>query len=432
VGLTPGLNRSMILYTPIVDPYATKLTNLWYSWASYYQNLPQFTQFNPQELTATVTADSDNAIDTRILTFTSPQPQLAVGMNVTEAGITNLTTILKISADMKTFYLSTPVPVDSGKSATFKFSKPAPIAFADETTNIPISFALATPAEQQTAAAFAGVVYELLSVYSTINPRKVPQLLGSMETVGNAMGGNVGFLPTANIGTPPDVINLKNISADVRDLGKSALRGVPDFADIVKYPPATAWYPDPAKRTGDQTYNVYNLDPYVWFVHQQAHLSGYGFSFDDDTADVGANGAKSLAITVGGLKGLINDSEWFPSTPWGEITAHATISTPTSGGYAGKTLITIDGPDAVKIFNQLFADDPANSLVGAYVSGPGIPTGADSPTNLLATADIGQNQFILSQSIKGLFSGTYTFSGKPRKPVRHPAPPPPVSMGLFF
>jgi len=30
-------------------------------------------------------------------------------------------------------------------------------------------------------------------------------------------------------------------------------------------------------------FGIYNIDPYVWFVHVQLGFSGYGFSVDDDT-----------------------------------------------------------------------------------------------------------------------------------------------------
>ena len=48
--------------------------------------------------------------------------------------------------------------------------------------------------------------------------------------------------------------------------------------------------PDPSTHTDGTDYNVFNLDPFVWFVHQKLGLSGYGFSFDDDVSDVGAGG----------------------------------------------------------------------------------------------------------------------------------------------
>jgi hypothetical protein len=61
--------------------------------------------------------------------------------------------------------------------------------------------------------------------------------------------------------------------------------------------------PDPKEHHGAQLFNVLNLATFVWFVHVQLGFSGYGFSVDDDTADVGAGGASQLQLTVnGGLK----------------------------------------------------------------------------------------------------------------------------------
>jgi len=384
-------------FNPATDPYATKLTNLWYSWATYYEN--QYRNFTPEQITANVSTDTDNkGNDYRILTFgQTTHSELAVGMQVTGGGITGLTTtILKIATvnGVQTIYLSAPVPgVTSPTQATFTFSAPQPIAFANQTTNIPIKFT--TPADQQYAEAFAATVYEVLSVFSTA-PRQVPALPGSMEVVGNSIGGNVGFLPTAK------PINYVNISADVRDLVKSALRGVPNFATS----PESLWYPPPSMGTGNQSYNVFNLDPYVWFVHRELGLSGYGFSFDDDTADVGAEGASELSVAVGGLNGLRNTFEWAPSAQWGTVSSLATISQGT-GSLEGKTIISLQNKT---VYNQVKADDPVNSVVGAYVSGDGITPG----TNLAATAVISQNQFVLSKNAPSTSEAVLlTFTGKP-------------------
>ncbi len=390
-----GTPETFVFFNPASDPYATQLTNLWYSWASYYQSL--FQGVAPQTLTTNVSSDTDNkANDYRVLTFATPEPQLAVGMQVTGGGINALTTILKI-ADVNgvmTYYLSAPVPgVSAPTQMNLTFSPPPPIAFAGETQNIPLSFA---PAHQAEAKAFAATVYEVLSVFSTAG-RRVPALPGSMEVVGNSIGGNVGFLPTA---TPT---NYVNISANVRDLVKSALRGVANFTTT----PESQWYPDPAMATGGQSYNVYNLDPYVWFVHKELGLSGYGFSFDDDTADVGANGTSTLSVAVGGLKGLPNSSEWGASAQWGTVTNLATISQVTTPQGTTESVISLQDPT---VYNQLSANDPANSVVGAYVSGPGIKPG----TNLAATAIINQYQFVLSQPAASTTQPVMlTFSAKP-------------------
>ena len=75
---------------------------------------------------------------------------------------------------------------------------------------------------------------------------------------------------------------------------KSILRGVWDFIAI---PDQNAWYPNPATPTPNATvdgkaatYGIYNLDPYVWFVHDVEHMAGYAFSVDDDVANPAAPG----------------------------------------------------------------------------------------------------------------------------------------------
>ncbi len=98
---------SYLIVQPPSDPYTTKLTNLWYSWANYYTQ--QFTGPNPDQVNATVSADTDSPSDTRILTLPTDS-QLAVGMTVaTGNGVApaNLTTILKIvtSGSQEQLYL---------------------------------------------------------------------------------------------------------------------------------------------------------------------------------------------------------------------------------------------------------------------------------------------------------------------------------------
>ncbi|WP_165070584.1 hypothetical protein [Paludisphaera rhizosphaerae] len=390
--------QTFTFLNPASDPYAAKLTNLWYSWAAYYQD--QFKGFTSKTYTANISSDTDNGgKDYRILTFDQNRDELAIGMQVTGGGITGLTTIIAIKTDtngLQHVYLSAPVPgVTAPTQASLTFSAPQPIAFAGETTRIYFKF---PDAKEKFAQAFAATVYEVLSVFST-TPKRIAALPNSMEIVGNSIGGNVGFLPTA------EPIDYVNISADVRDLVKSALRGVPDFTDAAKYP-ESMWYPAPSKPEGNQTYNVFNLDPYVWFIHRKLGLSGYGFSFDDDTADVGANGTSTLSIAVGGLGGLKNTSEWGPSTQWGAVTSKATLS-PGTGKWAGKTILTVADPI---VYNQVRADDPANSVTGAYVSSPDFKV---KDLRITDYALIDQHQFVLSTKVDFTGETTVTFTSKP-------------------
>jgi len=99
-----------------------------------------------------------------------------------------------------------------------------------------------------------------------------------------------------------------------RDAVKSLLRGVP--YPYWSYDANTYWYPSPNATDDNNQPNEkqkYNLDPLVWFVHQKLKMSGYGFSIDDDTANVEAPG-NGFIITVGGINGLPNKSPYDSNT----------------------------------------------------------------------------------------------------------------------
>jgi hypothetical protein len=395
------------IVAPPTDPYATKLTDLWYSWAKYYEDLPQFKNFTTQTLSAKVTTDTDNnKNDYRILTFSSPQPQLAVGMQVTNPARTlqPLITIIKIVTQVNgptLYYLSRPVPGVTGPTTmNLAFSKPQPIAFnSTPGLNTDLINPTGFGPDAAFAKAFAASVYDMMSAYSTVvNETGLPN---DINLIYEAIGGNVGHLPTAK---PIDYVN---ISADVRDLGKSVLRGVPNF---LTYPDTHtsdsdwkpgAWCPPPSKPTDGTNYNVFNLDPFVWFVHQKLGLSGYGFSFDDDVSDVGAAGASAITVTyASGPAANPVVSQWFPSTPWGAVTAMATISpAPNDSKYKGKSILTIE-PEDTKVFWQVSADDSNNGQVGAYVSTKDPAVKIPAKTNLLASLDSNALQFVLSTAVK--------------------------------
>ena len=208
-----------MVVAPPTDPYVTKMTNLWYSWANYYVN--QFSNFaGLNNISATVSADTDSTSDTRILTLSTAQPQLAVGMIVTGSGISGLNTILKIATvnNMQTLYLSAPVPQAlNGFTVPFNFSKPQLIAYNnDPGLKTDLINANGFGNHAAFATAFAASVYEVMSVYSTVPEKHTLLPNSSMDLVYEAIGGNVGFLP-------PNVNKLTAITSDVRDLGKSVL-----------------------------------------------------------------------------------------------------------------------------------------------------------------------------------------------------------------
>jgi hypothetical protein len=414
---------SLDFQAPVKDPFATKLRDLWYSWANYYVNLPQFQNFIPQDISATVSSDSDSvagAKDTRILSFSVAHPELALGMTVSGQGIKGLITIEKISSDMKTFYLSAPVPQGlDGQTVKFTFSRPAAIPTYGDPVLITLLNAAGFGNNKAFADLFAASVYETMAVYSTIAKPTIPQLPGSMSLVYECIGGGVGHLPTAA---------FVKISADVRDLGKSVLRGVPNFTN---YPNTYAtdaqwqvgdWYPPPSQGTDGQNYNVFNLDPYVWFVHQDLHLSGYGFSFDDDASDIGAGGTSSLSVSYAGLGGLPKSDEWFASTPWGVVhSKDATISqySGTDPTLQTKTMVALQQSWAgIIAFNKIRPDDLANSLLGAYIDGKGIINNPATNNFTRVERLLGSDEltFVMSQapSVVNLpYKADLTFTGSP-------------------
>lgn len=413
---------SLDFRAPVADPYATKLRDLWYSWANYYVNLAKFKTFGPVDISARVSADTDSPADTRVLTFATAQTQLALGMKVTGQGIAGLITIEKISEDRKTVYLSAPVPQGlKDQTVTFTFSKPEAInTYNDPNVNLSLVNANGFGTDKKFADAFAASVYETMAVYSTIQNPTIPELPRSMGLVFECIGGGVGHLPTSV---------FVNISADVRDLGKSVLRGVPDFN---KYPNTNttdaqwkpgAWYPPPSRPTDGANYNVFNLDPYVWFVHQRLGLSGYGFSFDDDASDIGAKGTSTLAVNYAGLAGLNNPFEWFMSTPWGVVkttNANVALYSGPDRSLQGKTIVSlVKNWQGIIVYNQVRPDDPANAALGAYLDGTGFVSNpaANSFTRIGQLLNLNELTFVITQAPwrKMPFTTDITFSGFPPK-----------------
>jgi hypothetical protein len=82
----------------------------------------------------------------------------------------------------------------------------------------------------------------------------------------------------------------------------------------------------------------------------------------------------NLQIAYGGIQGFGTPTPWFPTIPWGQINAHATISKQSGGPYDGYYMITLTDKNALTLFNQI--NNPGPGQVGAYVSSPGfIPPG---------------------------------------------------------
>ncbi len=293
---------------PASDYVSSAIISLWYSWAKYYMDQnPVSGQQYPGEL-----AD-------RVITFTNPVAAntLVPGMTVTGNGIPSdsdgsFCTITAVSPDAGQPIQSVTLSelAANASSGTYTFAPLEPLPGADNplAQTFPLSF---EGEDVATALEFSRQVYQALSALSTI-PNRPHNYPLPLWVVFNTIGCNVGQIPYIGLSdNPPD----DRIGTEITLRIKSILRGVPDF-QAPKWP-ETTWYPDPSTPTGGCKFNAYNLDPFVWFVHKKLGLSGYGFSVDDDIADVGANGATNLVIAITGTNGLPNSNQWSPDNPYG-------------------------------------------------------------------------------------------------------------------
>jgi hypothetical protein len=385
-------NQGLHTYTfqrPITDYALTRLVNLWYSWAQYYVN----------NVNVSAVANRPGSLTSDLRVLTIPASDLVVGMSISGPNIRPGTTVLSIASDKSSVNLSQ-LALGSG-AGTFSFGVPTLSAIPG--TDQASMFVITTQGpgnDPQTALLFSQAVYEVMNVMGTI-PKKT-SLPTAFEVLGNSIGGNVGFLPVQD-----DTIN-----GEIRDLIKSILRGVYDFRQFDE----KDWYPDPTHAVGGQNFNVYNLDPFVWFVHKVLNLSGYGFSLDDDVADVEANYATSLAFSIsglgeGGVNPLKNTDEWANGAPFGTVSDQAKIlivNTPSGDQY----LIQLTDKT---VYWQVYP--PSDLGPGALVSGQGIQPG----TRIKAYGPL--DELIFELDTKPLQTGTFhlTFSGQPLAVLAGPA-----------
>jgi hypothetical protein len=383
-------NRGLHVYTfqrPVTDYAASALVDLWYSWAKYYVD----------HVNAAPVTDRAGSISADGKVLTIDANGLVVGMSISpQNGIRPGTTILSIAKDKLSVNLSQ--PGTPGSSGNYSFAVPTFSSIpGNQQANIFPLTADGAGNSLEKLLAFSQDVYEVMSVMGTIP--KMTDLPAAFELLGNAIGCNVGFLPVQN-----DTIN-----GEIRDLVKSILRGVNDYRLFSE----DQWYPDPKEHVGGRPFNIYNLDPFVFFVHRVLKLSGYGFSVDDDVADVQSNYGNNLSFSIsglgtGGVNPLKNTDEWSNGAPFGTVSDQAAIS--------------IDGDKYSikladkKIYWQVYP--PSDLGPGALVSGEGIQPG----TRIKAYGPLDDLVFILDT--KPLKTGTFplTFSGQPltqgvRKPT---------------
>lgn len=333
---TGGGNARTLLFTrPTHDYAAEAMIRLWFSWAQYY--LAHWKDKNPSAPTAPKQIDGKIGAQMATLFFQQPHPELVEGMMVTGPGLNNTVgesgphqgkaVILKISSDRKSVILSQVANATS--SGSYTFSPPQEILWTPKKEGDPgfplfgDKFQFANLPEYQDPYKFSQAVYLIMASMNQIDKKNNSDICKFMQDI---IGANMAYI-FDQAGKDSD--DGQMVIAMIRDMIKSVLRGVYDFT---KYPDKLSadgkthlvWYPDPSKPTGGQKFNVFNLDPFVWFVHVKLGFSGYGFSVDDDTADVGAGGANHLQMTVGGSSGLKNISPWTNQTPFGPFTFQGT------------------------------------------------------------------------------------------------------------
>jgi hypothetical protein len=162
---------------------------------------------------------------------------------------------------------------------------------------------------------FSKNVYLIMAAMNQIGKPNNDTICKYMQDI---IGGNMGFIFRNEAKSADDA---KMVTAMIRDRIKSALRGVTDFTKYPEFDKSgkSMWYPKPSEHKGGKNYNVFNLDPYVYFVHRVLEFSGYGFSLDDDTADIGAGGATQMQLTISGNKDLKLDEPYAAQVPFGAV-----------------------------------------------------------------------------------------------------------------
>ncbi len=386
---------SYTLTRPVTDYVSNALVNLWYTWANHYvTHLPGNVQGNQNGLSGKAVADAKKPTAlNNVIRLDTANTHLVPGMVVTgspSSGISTnpvdgKTTIVAIDSDNRTIHLSQAVKV--GAVGTYNFAVPTMAQLGGANDSIVKLLTPFTPVPTPSVPdvnQFAQNAYQLLSFMDQVpsgdsaSPRSVQNML-------NVVGGNV-TMPTNRDASA-------KIEVAFRTMVKSLLRGVNDFT---KQLDQTLWYPDPAKPVAGtgQSFNIYNLDPFVWFVHQKLGLSGYGFSLDDDAADIGANYATKLGVSIGGLNGLPNQVEWSETAPYGPVSGMAkvlSLGTDTLQPPAITFPYEISGLPKY-VWYSVKALDTMNSVPGAQVRGEGVSPG----TFLNSGGDAAQTKFAFS------------------------------------
>ncbi len=242
------------------------------------------------------------------------------------------------------------------------------------------------------------------------------QPFSSLAFLQNIIGGNVGQIPNTGPGGVASQLALL-----YRDQSKSVERGVYNFNAV----DPSLWYPDPATPTpgaltagNSAAFDIYTMDPYVWFIHKQLDVSAYAFSLDDDAANVQAQGATKMTVAIGAIQSsnpttypnnsLPNLAEWSNGAPYGPKNATGVTASLGTGKGGADQLIGLP----TSLFYYLGQPNPADNVIGAFVLGPGVVPG----TRILSYSIGTPNTITLDHKLnltaqQALTPGTYSFFG---------------------
>ena len=325
----PSANCSYQFTRPVQDYASEAMIKLWYSWAQYY--LAHWKDQTPGAPIAKTPIVGSIEAMTATLAFNGVHPELVKGMAVSGPGLDKAQTergvhqgdavILAIASDQRSAILSQ-VPATGSTNATFTIEPPKSLLWTPSKGDpgyplIGDQFVFSNEQPWHDPYTFSQQVYLIMASMNQIGQQNNDSVSKFMQDI---VGANMGYIFTDDAKKTDDA---QMVIAMIRDMIKSVLRGVTDFT---KYPDTVDeqgnhlfWYPDPTEPHGSQPFNVFNLDPFVRFVHVNLGFSGYGFSVDDDTADVGAGGATQLRISVTQADGLQNPYPWTIQAPYGPV-----------------------------------------------------------------------------------------------------------------
>jgi hypothetical protein len=423
-------------FTRPVDDYASNaMIELWYSWAQYY--LKHWKDHTPAAPTAPKTITGSIKVNTATLSFNEAHPELVEGMAVTGPGLDDAQTevgvhqgnavILEIASDKKSVILSQVVNKPSA-NATFTFSPPKSLLWTPATAKDPgypligDQFVFSNEPAWHNPYEFSQQVYLVMASMNQIGLKNNNSVSKYMQDI---VGANMGFIFT-NAAKKTD--DAQMVIAMIRDMIKSVLRGVSDFT---KYPDVidnqgnhTSWYPNPTESHGNQLFNVFNLDPFVWFVHVRLGFSGYGFSVDDDTADVGAGGASELQLTVIGTGGLKNTNPWTIQAPYGPVKNVSLAYSGQASATNGDTLYNaIASVSNTKLLPIRITTPGEHHLANGDTVRIDQVTGDNAANGTFKIGNVSRTTFDLFDAVTGktpiLPSGTYTGGGRWSFPL-HP------------